>query len=425
MKILVLGSGAREHAIILALRAEKAEHEIFVSPGNAGIAQDAAPVAVDVLDGGAVTAFANEHAIDLVVIGPEAPLVAGVADALRERGIPVFGPGKAAAQLEGSKAFAKRIMDSAGVPTGRAVRATTTAEVEAAFDDLGAPHVVKADGLAAGKGVIVTSDRAEALAHAEQYLPAGPVLVEEFLSGPEVSLFFLSDGDTVRALSPAQDFKRALDGDAGPNTGGMGAYSPLPWLAEQFGSEQEFVAEVTRDVAVPVIRQLDAEGTPFIGLLYAGLILTPAGVRVIEFNARFGDPETQVVLPRLVTPLSELLFAAASGTLEDQPEPVFSDDVAITVVLASEGYPEAPQTGRPIENLADAAAVEGVRIVHAATAGPDAPGGDLLATGGRVLNVVATASDFGTARARAYDAIGRIRLEGGHYRGDIAARVAE
>lgn len=425
MKILVLGSGAREHAIILALRAEEAGHDIFVAPGNAGIAQDATPVSVDPLDGAAVTAFANEHAIDLVVIGPEAPLVAGVADELRARGIPVFGPGRAAAQLEGSKSFAKRVMDAAGVPTGRAVRAASSAEAEAAFDELGAPYVVKADGLAAGKGVIVTADRAAALAHAEQYLPAGPVLVEEFLSGPEVSLFFLSDGDTVRALSPAQDFKRALDGDAGPNTGGMGAYSPLPWLAEQFGSEQEFVAEVTRDVALPVIRQLDSEGTPFIGLLYAGLILTPHGVRVIEFNARFGDPETQVVLPRLSTPLSQLLFAAASGTLEDQPEPVFRDDAAITVVLASEGYPEAPQTGRPIEGLDDAAAVEGVRLVHAATASPDAPGGSLIATGGRVLNVVAVAPDFRTARDRAYDAIGRIRLDGAHFRTDIAARVAE
>ena len=284
MKILVLGSGAREHAIILALRAETAEHEIFVAPGNAGIAQDATPVTLDMLDGAAVTSFANEHAVDLVVVGPEAPLVAGVADVLRAHGIPVFGPGKAAAQLEGSKSFAKRIMDAAGVPTGRAVRATTTAQVEAAFDDLGAPHVVKADGLAAGKGVIVTSDRAEALAHAEHYLPSGPVLIEEFLSGPEVSLFFLSDGDTVRALSPAQDFKRALDGDAGPNTGGMGAYSPLPWLADQFGSEQAFVEEVTRDVALPVIRQLDEEGTPFIGLLYAGLILTPAGVRAVSYT---------------------------------------------------------------------------------------------------------------------------------------------
>ncbi|UJP09242.1 phosphoribosylamine--glycine ligase [Microbacterium sp. KUDC0406] len=425
MKILVLGSGAREHAIILSLRSEDAPHEIYAAPGNAGIAQDATLVDLDVLSGSAVEAFANENGIDLVVVGPEAPLVAGVADVLRERGIPVFGPGKAAAQMEGSKAFAKRIMDAAGVPTGRAVRAATVAEVEQAFDDLGAPHVVKADGLAAGKGVIVTGDRAEALAHAEHYLPHGPVLIEEFLSGEEVSLFFLSDGDTVRALSPAQDFKRAYDGDAGPNTGGMGAYSPLPWLDERFGSEEAFVAQVTDEVALPVIRQLDAEGTPFIGLLYAGLILTDAGVKVIEFNARFGDPETQVVLPRLRTPLSRLLLAAASGTLEDEPQPEFAGDVAITVVLASEGYPEAPQTGRLLEGLADAAAVEGVRLVHAATAGPDAPGGALVASGGRVLNVVATAADFRTARARAYDALGRITLDGGHFRHDIAARVAE
>lgn len=425
MKILVLGSGAREHAIILSLRSEQADHEIFAAPGNAGIAQDATLVDLDQLDGPAIAAFANERGIDLVVIGPEAPLVAGVADVLRGRGIPVFGPGRAAAQLEGSKAFAKRIMDAAGVPTGRAVRAATTAEVEAAFDELGAPHVVKADGLAAGKGVIVTADRAEALAHAEYYLPAGPVLVEEFLSGPEVSLFFLSDGDTVRALSPAQDFKRALDGDGGPNTGGMGAYSPLPWLADDFGSVDAFVAEVTETVAMPVVRQLDTEGTPFIGLLYAGLILTPAGVRVIEFNARFGDPETQVVLPRLRTPLSRLLLAAASGTLEDEPQPEFSSDVAITVVLASEGYPEAPQTGRMIEGLAEAASVDGVSIVHAATGASDAPGGSLVATGGRVLNVVATGSDFADARARAYEAIGRISLDGAHYRHDIAARVAE
>ncbi|MGO2746929.1 phosphoribosylamine--glycine ligase [Microbacterium sp.] len=425
MKILVLGSGAREHAIILALAAEEAEHELFASPGNAGIAEDATLATVDQLDGGAVAAFANENSIDLVVIGPEAPLVAGVADELRERGIPVFGPGRAAAQLEGSKAFAKRVMDAASVPTGRAVRAASESEVEAAFDDLGAPYVVKADGLAAGKGVIVTSDRAEALAHAVHYLPSGPVLVEEFLSGPEVSLFFLSDGDTVRALSPAQDFKRAFDGDAGPNTGGMGAYSPLPWLAERFGSEQEFVELVTEQVALPVIRQMDAEGTPFIGLLYAGLILTDAGVKVIEFNARFGDPETQIVLPRLRTPLSELLLAAASGHLEDEPQPEFADDVALTVVLASEGYPEAPQTGRQIGGLADAASVEGVRIVHAATAGPDAPGGDPVATGGRVLNVVSVGADFATARAQAYDAIGRISLDGAHFRRDIAAGVAE
>ena len=422
MKILVLGSGAREHAIILALRAEEAGHELFAAPGNAGIGADAVLVDLDPVDPVAVTNYANENAIDLVVIGPEAPLVAGVADALRERGIPAFGPGKAAAQLEGSKTFAKRIMDAAGVPTGRAVRARTLAEVEAALDEFGAPFVVKADGLAAGKGVIVTEDRAAALAHAGEYLAGAPVLVEEFLSGPEVSLFFVSDGDRVVPLSPAQDYKRAFDEDAGPNTGGMGAYSPLPWLAGAFGGEDEFVAQVTRDVAEPVIRQLDAEGTPFIGLLYAGLILTEQGVKVIEFNARFGDPETQVVLARLATPLSTLLMAAASGHLEDEPAPQFAEAAAVTVVLASEGYPAAPVTGRVLTGLDDAAAVDGVHLAHAATARKD---GELIATGGRVLNVVALGNTFFQARERAYDALARIHLEGGHHRTDIGRRVAE
>lgn len=421
MRILVLGSGAREHAIVLALRGEDVAHEICAAPGNAGIARDAEIVALDANDPVAVTAFANERHVDLVVIGPEAPLVAGVADALRERGIPVFGPGRAAAQLEGSKTFAKRIMDAAGVPTGRAVRAATLAEVEKALDDLGAPHVVKADGLAAGKGVIVTSDRQAALTHAAEYLPSGAVLVEEFLSGPEVSLFFLSDGDRVLPLCPAQDFKRLSDGDAGPNTGGMGAYSPLPWLAERFGSEAAFVDLVTHDVAEPVIRQLDAEGTPFIGLLYAGLILTDAGVKVIEFNARFGDPETQVVLPRLVDPLSQLLLSAASGHLEDERRPVFSDRAAVTVVLASEGYPVAPQTGREITGTDAAASVDGVHLAHAATADDD---GTLRATGGRVLNVVAVGETFREARTAVYTAVERIGLEGGQYRRDIAAAVA-
>ncbi|GGH42169.1 phosphoribosylamine--glycine ligase [Microbacterium album] len=422
MRILVLGSGAREHAIVLALRSEDAGHELLAAPGNAGIARDATIVDVDMLDPTAVAGFAIDNAVDLVVVGPEAPLIAGVADELRERGIPVFGPGRAAAQLEGSKSFAKRIMAAAGVPTGRAVHARTADEVASALDEFGAPYVVKADGLAAGKGVIVTEDREAALAHASSYLPTGPVLVEEFLSGPEVSLFFVSDGDTVRALTPAQDFKRALDGDEGPNTGGMGAYSPLPWLAERFGSEAEFVAHVTETIALPVIRRLDEEGTPFIGLLYAGLILTDAGVRVIEFNARFGDPETQAVLPRLQTPLSLLLLAAATGTLEDGPEPEFSDDVAVTVVLASEGYPHSPATGRALTGVDDAEAVEGVHVAHAATARSM---DGLSATGGRVLNVVATAADFRTARARAYEAMGRIRLQGAHYRTDIAARVAD
>ncbi|OWP23306.1 phosphoribosylamine--glycine ligase [Microbacterium sp. AISO3] len=423
MKILVLGSGAREHAIILALAAEGAGHDLLAAPGNAGIARDAEIVpGLDQNDPVAVTEFAGSANVDLVIVGPEAPLIAGVADALRERGIPVFGPGKVAAQLEGSKAFAKRVMDEAGVPTGRAVRARSRAEVETALDELGAPHVVKADGLAAGKGVIVTDDREAALAHADTYLSSGPVLIEEFLAGPEVSLFFVSDGDTVRALSPAQDYKRAYDGDAGPNTGGMGAYSPLPWLAERFGSEAGFVAEVTRDVAEPVIRHLDAEGTPFIGLLYAGLILTESGIKVIEFNARFGDPETQVVLARLTSPLSELLMAAASGRLESEPDPTFSDDAAVTVVLASEGYPDNPVTGRALTGLDAAASVESVHLAHAATA--ESVDG-LVATGGRVLNVVARGADFTEARDRAYRALAEISLEGSHHRTDIAARVAD
>ncbi|MGZ0712087.1 phosphoribosylamine--glycine ligase (plasmid) [Coraliomargarita sp. W4R53] len=421
MKILVLGSGAREHAIILALRAEEAAHDIFAAPGNAGIAQDATLVHLDPNSPTAVASFALDNSIGLVVIGPEAPLVAGVADALRERGIPAFGPGKAAAQLEGSKTFAKRVMDAANVPTGRATRASTRAEVEAAIDEFGAPYVVKADGLAAGKGVIVTSDRAAALEHADTFLPTGAILVEEFLAGPEVSLFFLSDGDYVLPLSPAQDFKRLLEGDEGPNTGGMGAYSPLPWLAEKFGSEEAFVDQVTREVAEPVIRQLDADGTPFIGLLYAGLILTEQGIKVIEFNARFGDPETQVVLPRLIDPLSELLLAASSGHLEDCARPSFSDAAAITVVLASEGYPASPQTGRVLTGLDAAASVDGVHLAHAATAESE---GALLATGGRVLSAVALGATFTEARASVYDALGRITLDGGQYRTDIAAKVS-
>jgi len=414
VKILVLGSGAREHAIVTALLREDADHEIVAAPGNAGIARAVPVVKMDIDDPAVVAEHALAEGFELVVVGPEAPLVAGVADALRTRGVPVFGPGRAAAALEGSKTFAKRIMEEAGVPTGRAAQAGTVDEVEAALDEYGAPYVIKADGLAAGKGVLVTADRALALEHARHYLGQGTVLVEEFLAGQEVSLFLLSDGHDVLPLSPAQDYKRLGDGDAGPNTGGMGAYSPLPWLPEGF------VDEVIDTIALPTVRTLAAEQTPFIGLLYCGLILTSDGIRVIEFNARFGDPETQVVLPRLVTPLSQLLLAAASGELGGVPRPEFSDDVAVTVVLASEGYPESPRTGRIITGLDEAGRVEGVSIAHAATAESDA---GLVATGGRVLSVVATGRGFDEARSRVYEAVGRISLDGAQHRTDIAAQV--
>jgi phosphoribosylamine--glycine ligase len=421
VRILVLGSGAREHAIVTALLREEPRPHVIAAPGNAGIAADVPVVDLDPTDSDVVTNFAQEHNIDLVVVGPEAPLVAGVADALRTRGIPVFGPGQAAAALEGSKTFAKRIMDEAGVPTGRAVRAGNLAEAQGALDEYGAPYVVKADGLAAGKGVLVTTDRDDALAHAVRWLQHGAVLIEEFLAGQEVSLFLLSDGHSVLPLSPAQDYKRLADNDEGPNTGGMGAYSPLPWLDAGFGSEAAFVDEVIETIALPTVRQLAAEDTPFIGLLYCGLILTDAGIRVIEFNARFGDPETQVVLPRLVTPLSGLLLAASTGELAGLPRPEFSADAAVTVVIASENYPETPVTGRAITGLADAAAVTGVTIAHAATA---LEGSTLVATGGRVLSVVAVGTDFTEARARAYEAVDLIGLEGSQHRGDIAAKVA-
>jgi phosphoribosylamine--glycine ligase len=414
VKILVLGSGAREHAIITALLAEHADHEIIAAPGNAGIAAEVPVIHLDPTNPTVVTDFAVDNDIELVVIGPEAPLVEGVADRVRRAGIAVFGPGKAAAQLEGSKTFAKRIMEAAGVPTGRATRAGSLAEALAAMDEYGAPHVIKADGLAAGKGVLVTSDRAAAEAHAEFYLRQGSVLVEEFLDGQEVSLFLLSDGHNVLPLSPAQDYKRLGDGDAGPNTGGMGAYSPLPWL------QPDFVDEVIDTIALPTVRQLAEEQTPFIGLLYCGLIITDKGIRVIEFNARFGDPETQVVLPRLKTPLSGLLLAAATGGLGSLPRPEFSTEACVTVVIASEGYPETSQTGRAITGIADALAIEGVTVAHAATAASD---GGFVSTGGRVLSVVARGADFAQARERAYRAIDAITLQGGQYRTDIALRV--
>jgi phosphoribosylamine--glycine ligase len=415
VKILVIGSGAREHAIVNALLRDRVAHEIIAAPGNAGISDVVETVSLNTTDGALIADYAAEQNVELVIIGPEAPLVAGVANDLRNAGIPVFGPDKAAAQLEGSKDFAKEVMNAARVPTGRSVSATTMAQVESALDEFGAPYVVKADGLAAGKGVIVTGDRKAAHDHAEFFIHHGPVLIEEFLDGQEVSLFVLSDGDAVVPLSPAQDYKRAFDGDDGPNTGGMGAYSPLPWLPEGF------VDEIVETVAQPTIREMSRRGAPFVGLLYCGLIVTSKGVRVIEFNARFGDPETQVVLERLDSSLAELLLATATGRLASVPEPVFSDDVAVTVVLASEGYPESPVTGRPIFGLADALEVPGVSIAHAATAHD---GDGFVSTGGRVLTVIARGGDFVDARRRVYMALDRIALEGSHFRSDIAERVA-
>ncbi|MFC5886220.1 phosphoribosylamine--glycine ligase [Kitasatospora sp. CM 4170] len=425
MKVLVIGGGAREHALCRSLSQDPAVTELHCAPGNAGIAQVATVHPVDQLDGAEVTALARRLGSELVVVGPEAPLVAGVADALRAAGVPVFGPSGRAARLEGSKAFAKDVMAAAGVPTARSYVCSTPAEAAEALDAFGAPYVVKDDGLAAGKGVVVTSDREAALAHAASCVGAPPgrqgrgkVVVEEFLDGPEVSLFAVTDGTTVLPLQPAQDFKRALDGDEGPNTGGMGAYSPLPWAPEGL------VEEVLETVLQPTVDELRRRGTEFSGLLYAGLALTSRGTRVIEFNARFGDPETQVVLARLRTPLAGVLHAAATGTL-DQLEPLRWDDgAAVTVVVASEGYPAAPRTGDPIEGLAEAEAADGTAyVLHAGTSADE--DGRVLSAGGRVLSVTATGADLAEARDRAYRAVGRISLKGGQHRTDIALKAAQ
>ena len=420
MKILVLGQGAREHAIVKALiRTGTPAADITVAPGNAGIAlevhcePDLNPnMPLDVVK------YALQHRTELAIIGPEAPLIAGVSDALRSEGIAVFGPSKEASQLEGSKSFAKEVMSAADVPTGMARECSNIDEVISAMDDFGAPYVIKADGLAAGKGVIVTSDRDAAIEHAKKFISMG-ILVEEFLDGQEVSLFFLSDGTSVVPLTPAQDFKRAFDNDEGPNTGGMGAYSPLPWLPAGF------VEEIEEKVALPTINEMARLGAPFVGLLYCGLIITQRGIRVIEFNARFGDPETQVVLRRLNSSLSNLLFKAATGHLEGVSEPVFDKDVAITVVLASEGYPDSNAPSRPIYGISDAEK-EGVEVCHAATAFKENKDGEesLVSTGGRVLSVVATGKDFAGARAQAYAGIEKIQLQGSHYRKDIAKKVS-
>lgn len=361
MKVLVIGGGAREHALCRSLSLDPDVTALYCAPGNAGIGEVAELYPVDAMDGEAVARLATELEAGLVVVGPEAPLVAGVADAVRAAGIPCFGPSREAAELEGSKAFAKDVMAAAGVPTGRSYVCTTPEEIDEALDAFGAPYVVKDDGLAAGKGVVVTSDLDKAREHA--LACGGRVVIEEFLDGPEVSLFAITDGETVVPLTPAQDFKRALDGDEGPNTGGMGAYSPLPW------ADPKLVDDVMATVLQPTVDELHRRGTPFAGLLYAGLAITSRGVRVIEFNARFGDPETQVVLARLKTPLAGLLLHAAQGTLDLEPPLRWRDDAAVTVVVASHNYPDTPRTGDPIEGLDEVAAQDAPHayVLHAGT----------------------------------------------------------
>ncbi len=402
MRVLVVGSGAREHALCLALAADPSVTSLTCAPGNAGTAAVAAQRGVVADDPRAVAALAVELGVDLVVVGPEAPLVAGVADAVRAAGVACFGPSAAAAQLEGSKSFAKQVMAAAAVPTAASVSCAGS-DVAAALDRFGPPYVVKDDGLAAGKGVVVTSDRDEAIAHAKG---CARVVVEEYLDGPEVSLFCLTDGTTVVPLLPAQDFKRVGDGDTGPNTGGMGAYAPLPWLPS--GT----VEEVMETVARPTVAEMRRRGTPFAGLLYVGLALTSRGVRVVEFNARFGDPETQVVLALLETPLAGLLFAAAAGQLAAHPPLVWREGSAVTVVIAAEGYPAAPRLGDAVTGA------EQDGVIHAGTRRTE--DGAIVSSGGRVVSVTATGATLDEARGRAYALVDRVHLAGGQHRTDIA-----
>ncbi|HEU5036774.1 MAG TPA: phosphoribosylamine--glycine ligase [Nocardioides sp.] len=418
MKTLVIGTGGREHALALALAQDPDVAEVHAAPGNPGIAAVATLHDVDPMDGDAVAALAASLGVDLVVVGPEAPLVAGVADAVRARGIAVFGPSREAARLEGSKAFSKEVMAAAGVPTAASVVCSTAEEAGAALDRFAPPYVVKDDALAAGKGVVVTRDRGEALAHAEA---CGRVVVEEFLDGPEVSVFAICDGADAYALQPAQDFKRIFDGGRGPNTGGMGAYSPLPWAPA--GLAETVLATVVR----PTLAEMARRGAPFVGCLYVGLALTTAGPRVIEFNVRFGDPDIQPVLALLDSPLGALLLAAATGRLAEVPEPVFADGAAVTVVLASAGYPESSSAGDVIRGVGAANGVHDVDVIHAGTAVVAAPEpGDadhrhLVTAGGRVLAVRARGYDVDDARSRAYAAADLITFDGLQRRSDIAA----
>jgi phosphoribosylamine---glycine ligase len=414
LTVLVLGNGGREHALALALSRDPSVVALHCAPGNPGTASVAANHPVDASDGAAVVALALSLGANLVIVGPEAPLVAGVADAVRAAGIACFGPSAEAAQIEGSKQFAKDVMVAAGVPTAASVYCTTVAEVAAAIDDFGPPYVVKQDGLAAGKGVIVTSDRDAALAHAADALPA---IVEEYLDGPEVSLFAITDGVTSVPLQPAQDFKRVGDGDGGPNTGGMGAYTPLPWAPDGL------VDVIMTRVVDPTVAEMARRGTPFTGLLYAGLALTSRGLKVVEFNCRFGDPETQAVLAMLDSPLGQVLDAAASGRLADVGELRWKPGSAVIVVLAANGYPGVPDKGGRLAGPRLFASDDNVSILHAGTS-LDASGA-LVASGGRVLGVVAQASDLDAARADAYAAVDALDAPSLFCRRDIALRAAE
>ncbi|QUR69026.1 phosphoribosylamine--glycine ligase [Mycobacterium spongiae] len=417
MRVLVIGSGAREHSLLLALGRDPHVTGLIVAPGNAGTARLAEQRQVDVTSGDAVVALAREVRADMVVIGPEVPLVLGVADAVRAAGIVCFGPSKDAARIEGSKAFAKEVMAAANVRTATSEIVDNPAHLDAALDRFGPPAsdpawVVKDDHLAAGKGVVVSPERDIARAHAAGLLEAGhPVLLESYLDGPEVSLFCIVDGPTVVPLLPAQDFKRVGEGDTGPNTGGMGAYAPLHWLPD------EVYREVVSRIVEPVAAELVRRDSPFCGLLYAGLAITGNGPAVVEFNCRFGDPETQAVLALLESPLGQLLHAAATGKLADFGELRWRDGAAVTVVLAAENYPGRPRLGDVVIGS------EADGVLHAGTARRD--DGAIVSSGGRVLSVVGTGPDLSAARAHAYDILSSIRLPGSHFRPDIGLGAAE
>lgn len=419
LNILLLGSGGREHALAVSLASSPLCAQLYVAPGNGGTDLVGVNVALDENDGAAVTSFAQDHQIGLVVIGPEAPLVAGVADAVRAAGIPCFGPGAAGAQMEGSKKFSKELMERAGIPTAAYASFTNADDALAYVREQGAPLVVKADGLAAGKGVIVATELEQAEEAVREcfggtFGDAGStVVVEEMLTGPECSLLAFTDGKTVRPMDTAQDHKRALEGDKGPNTGGMGVYSPVPIVTED--EHAAMVAVMDKAVA-----QLASEGIDYRGCLYGGFMLTPSGPKVLEFNARFGDPETQVILPRLENDLVEVMLACAEQRL-DQVELAWKTDYAVSVVLTSAGYPGSYEKGKVITGIVDAEAMDNVTVYHAGTAVSEA--GEIVTAGGRVLDVTALAPTFEEARNRAYEACEKIDFEGKTLRHDIGLRA--